>query len=227
MKKTFVLSVGGSLLVTKGGINVDFLRRFTVFIKDQVKRGHRFYLVVGGGYTARVYIKAALETGPIKHSDRDLVGIRATRLNAELLKIVFGRLAYGEVITDPTKKRKIKEAVIFVGGYKPGWSTDYVAVLVAKHNKAKTVINLSNIDYAYDKDPKKFAAAKKLEAVAWPAFRKIVGSKWQPGLNLPFDPVASQAAQKEKLRVMILNGDNLSNLANCLSDKKFKGTVIS
>lgn len=227
MQKSFVISVGGSLLVTKEGINLDFIKRFRTFIKAEVKKGKRFYLVAGGGSTARTYIKAALATGPIKSFDRDLVGIRATRLNAELLKIIFGRLAYPEIITDPTKPSRIKEPVAFIGGYKPGWSTDYVAVLLAKYNKIKTVINLSNIDYAYDRDPKKFPQAKKLEVVNWQDFRKIVGSKWRPGLNLPFDPIASRAAQKDNLRVVIINGDNLKNLAACLADKKFKGTLIS
>ena len=226
MPKTYVLSVGGSLLVTKDGVNIAFLKRFRTFILSQIKKGHRFYLVVGGGYTARVYIKSALATGHISHFDRDLVGIRATRLNAELLKIILGSHAYPEIITDPTKPLRTKKDIVLAGGYKPGWSTDYVSVLLAENHRIDTVINLTNIDYAYDHDPRKFPRAKKLEKVSWPEFRKIVGNKWQPGLNVPFDPVASREAARHKMKVVILNGEKLANLGACLEGRKFKGTVI-
>jgi uridylate kinase len=226
MKSTFVLSVGGSLLVTKDGINVQFLEHFRDFIREQIKQDRHFYLVVGGGYTARVYIQAALKTGLIKNLERDLVGIRATRLNAELLKVVLGSLAYPEIINDPTQACRAKQPVVIAGGYKPGWSTDYVAVLLAKHNNISTVINLSNIDYAYDQDPKKFVQAKKIEQTTWRKFRQIVGNRWLPGLNLPFDPVASRAAQQNGAKVIILNGEKLANLGRCLVGEKFKGTTI-
>lgn len=227
MSKTFVLSVGGSLLVTKEGINVNFIKKFRSLILKQVKRGHKFYLVIGGGATARTYIHAALDTGRISHFDRDLVGIRATRLNAELLRVAFGSVAYLEVITDPTIHIRTIKPVVFAAGYKPGWSTDYVTVLLAKAHQATTVINLSNIDYAYDKDPRRFPLAKKLKDISWPAFRKIVGNRWQPGLNVPFDPVASREAAREGMKVVILNGEKLANLEACLEGKIFHGTVIS
>lgn len=213
--------------MTKEGINVQFLKKFRDFIIKEVKKGARFYLVIGGGYTARVYIKAALATEPVNHHDRDLVGIRATRLNAELLKIIFGKLAYREIVTDPTKPLKTNKKIIFAAGYKPGWSTDYVSVLLAKNNNIQTVINLSNIDHAYDRDPRKFSEAKKLINISWSQFRKIVGNKWQPGLNVPFDPVASREAQKNKTKVIILNGEKLANLGQCLEGEAFVGTTVS
>ena len=57
-------------------------------------------------------------------------------------------------------------------------------------------------------------------------FRKIVGSKWDPGLNLPFDPVAAKLGEKLKLKVIVMNGKPLSNLSNFLRGKAYKGTVI-
>lgn len=226
MGKSFILSVGGSLMVTADGIETEFLKEFRAFIIRQVKKGHKFYLVVGGGVTARTYIKAALNIAKISNADRDWVGISATRLNAQLLRASFGALAYPEIITDPTKKIITKKSLVIASGYKPGWSTDYDAVLIAKNNNIKTVINLSNIDYAYDKDPRKFKDAKKLEAVSWPAFRKIVGNRWIPGLNAPFDPIASREAAKENMKVIILNGKNLENLGKCLGGNKFLGTMV-
>lgn len=226
MSKTFVLSVGGSLLVTKEGIDLGFIKKFRAFIFRQVKRGYRFYLVVGGGTTARIYIHAALAAAPVSVYDRDWVGIRATRLNAQLLKVIFGPVAYPEIVINPTKPVKTKKPVVFAAGYRPGFSTDYDAVLLAKHNRISTVINLSNIDYVYDRDPRRFPEARRLKQISWPAFRKIVGNRWQPGLNVPFDPVASRTAAREGMKVVILNGGNLNNLEKCLTDRPFIGTTV-
>ena len=112
-------------------------------------------------------------------------------------------------------------------GWRPGWSTDYVSTILAERLNAKTVINLSNIKYVYTKDPKKFKSAKIIKEITWPDFRKIVGNKWDPGLNAPFDPVASANAEKLGLKVIIAQGKNTKNLNNILNNKKFIGTVIS
>ena len=226
MKNTFVLSVGGSLMVTSAGVDTGFLKEFCAFILGLTKKGYKFYLVAGGGVTARNYIKAALEITPISPADRDWVGISATHLNAQLLRASFGKIAYPTIIIDPTRKISSKKSIVVAAGYKPGWSTDYDAVLLAQANGIKTVINLSNIDYAYDKDPQRFKDAKKLEKVSWPEFRKIVGNRWTPGLNAPFDPIASREAGKDKMKVVILNGRNLKNLEACLKGGDFIGTVV-
>ncbi len=225
--QSFILSVGGSLLVTADGIETSFMKIFRAFILDQVKLGNKFYLVVGGGITARTYIKAGLEIAKISPADRDWIGISATRLNAQLLRASFGPAAHPEIVIDPMKKVSAKKNIVIAAGYKPGWSTDYVAVLLAKHNKIKTVINLSNIDYAYDKDPRQFKDAQRLETASWKVFRKIVGNRWQPGLNTPFDPIASREAAAAALKVVILNGSKIDNLKKCLAGEKFVGTTVS
>ena len=226
MTKTFVLSVGGSLIAPRNGIDPVFLKKFKKFILSRIKAGDRFFLVIGGGITARVYQRAAGQVAAVSQADGDWLGISATRLNAQLLKTIFGSVASSEIIIDPTKKIKSPKPLVLAAGYKPGWSTDYVAVLIAQSQGIKTVINLSNIDYAYDKDPHQYPDAKKLEEVNWREFKKIVGTKWRPGLNAPFDPIASKEAAKIKMKVVILNGKNLNNLKNLLAGRKFKGTVI-
>ena len=50
---TIVLSVGGSLVVPNGEIDVKFLRGLKKLIEAQVKKGWHFVIVVGGGGTAR------------------------------------------------------------------------------------------------------------------------------------------------------------------------------
>ncbi|MEK7061646.1 MAG: UMP kinase, partial [Patescibacteria group bacterium] len=131
-----------------------------------------------------------------------------------------------KVITDPTKKINTKKDILIAAGWKPGWSTDYCSVIMAKNSGLKTIINLTNIDYVYDKDPHKFPNAKQIKEINWREFRKIVGSKWVPGLSMPFDPRASKIADVLKIKVVIINGKNLERLEDFLNNKPFIGTVI-
>jgi uridylate kinase len=98
--------------------------------------------------------------------------------------------------------------------------------MLAKNFGVKTLINLTDTDYVYDKDPGKYKDAKPLKHMNWKAYRKISGNNWDPGLNLPFDPVAAREAEKINLKVIVMNGKNIKNLSNFLSGKNFKGTVI-
>ena len=99
--------------------------------------------------------------------------------------------------------------------------------MVAEKYGAKTIINMSNIDKVYDKDPRKFKDAKALDRISWSEFARLVGNKWVPGLNTPFDPIATQKAKKLGLTVTILNGRNIFNLEAALHGKPFRGTTIT
>jgi uridylate kinase len=68
---------------------------------------------------------------------------------------------------------------------------------------------------------------KKINKINWKDFRKIVGNKWDPGLNMPFDPIASKHAQKIGLKVVIAKGKDIKNLSRILNGEEgFKGTLI-
>ena len=113
---------------------------------------------------------------------------------------------------------------MIAAGWKPGFSTDYDAVLLAKNIGAHVVINMTNVDYVHDKDPK-LGGAKPIKEVTWKGLRKIVGNEWKPGLNMPFDPIASREAEKLGLKVVVI-GKDVNNLEKVLNGKKFKGTMI-
>jgi len=217
-----VLSVGGSI-VAPDTIDIEFIKEFKKLL---INRAERFILVVGGGGAARKYQKALKELGVESQEEMDWLGIAATKLNAQLIKSAFGNSCNPFVVSNPTVKLDFTEKFLIANGWKPGFSTDYDAVMLADNFGAKRVINLSNIDYAYTKDPKKFKDAEKIERITWKGFRKIVGDEWLPGLNAPFDPIASKKAEEIKLEVVILNGKNLNNLNDCLDNKNFNGTLI-
>ncbi len=222
-KETIIISLGGSL-VAPGEIDIGFLKNFKHFLEKYLGSKH-FFIIVGGGKICRVYQKALLEFGA-SEVKRDWIGIKVSRLNAEVIKQLFGKLAYSEIIEDPTKKINNKKSVAVAGGWKPGWSTDYCSVMLAKNFGVKTIINFTNVDYVYDKDPKQFPDAKAIKEISWKDFKQIVGEKWTPGLSMPFDPRASKIAEKLKIKVAVINGKNLDRLEDFLNNKPFIGTII-
>jgi len=224
---TYVISLGGSLIVPSSGVDWRFLKKFRELILSQIKNNKKFYLVAGGGETCRSYNEAVNKIVKIDPNDLDWLGIHSSRLNAHLIRTIFRKDAHPEIIKNPTIHMASKERIVVGGGWKPGWSTDYVATMIAQEYEIKNVINLSNIDFAYTKDPKKYPDAEKIEKTNWAEFRKIVGNKWTPGLNAPFDPIASRKGEQLGLSVFIMNGKNLDNLENCLNGEKFEGTIIS
>ncbi len=205
-----VLSLGGSIVVPEA-INVAFIRQFKKLILPQTKK-NQFFIIVGGGRTCRLYQQAAQAVSKVSNQDLDLIGIQSSRLNAELVKSVFGSLANPELVVRPDLKLTKKKLVVIGAGWKPGRSTDYMAIMVAIKNGVRRVVNLSNIEYVYDRDPRRYKQAKKIKEISWPDFRRIVGQKWSPGLNVPFDPIASRLAQKHGIEVIIAKGTNLANL---------------
>ncbi len=224
--RRFVLSLGGSLIAPKEGIDLNFLTGFRSLIARQVRRGRRFIIVCGGGAPARTYQAAASGLAPASRDELDRVGIAATRLNAELVRVMFGRLSPARVVTDPRRPLPAGKPVIIGAGWEPGCSTDYDAVLLARKFGARTVVNFSNIAYVYDKDPRKFRDARPLRSLSWAEFCGRFGCRWSPGLNSPFDPVAAKEARRRGIKVVVADGRDLTNIGRILDNKEFEGTVL-
>jgi len=222
--KKIIISLGGSIIFPNE-IDNTFLKKFKELILKLIKKGNKFAIYCGGGKLARDYQKAASKIIGYNKEGMDWLGIASTYLNAFLLKVIFKGFAEEKIIENPTEKIKFKKPILLCSGWKPGWSTDYDAVLLAKNLKVDTVINMTDVDYVYNKNPKKYRDAKPIKEISWKNFKKLVGNKWKPGINLPFDPIAAKEAEKLRLRVIII-GKNLGNLKNFLDGKDFKGTII-
>ena len=223
-----VMSLGGSI-VAPDSVDVPFLKDFhsliNKFLDEDEKR--RFILVVGGGGPARTWQNAYREiSSSVKDEEADWIGVMATRLNAQLVKAIMGESCNQPVITDPSKAGPFTGRVLVAAGWKPGFSSDYDAVLLAEQFGAEMVINLSNIKQVYTDDPRTNPNAKPLDTVSWEDFKALVGDTWTPGKNVPFDPVATRHAAKMGLKVICAAGKDLPNLSNILEDKPFIGTLI-
>lgn len=224
-KESIVISLGGSMIVP-GGVDTNFIIKFKNLILKWVKEGKKFYIITGGGKTCRNYNDSLKNIVNPSNEDLDWLGIAATRLNAELIRICFGDQAYEKIIFNPDTILDTDKPILVGGGWKPGNSSDLAAVHVAKTIKSAKVINLSSIDFVYDSDPKINPDAKKFENLSWSDYRSMVSSEWNPGMNLPFDPIASKEAQELGLELAFISGHNLDSLDSYLSTGKFTGTVI-
>jgi len=230
-KTRIIISVGGSLIVPNGGIDTSFLSQLNTFIRSQIAahKDRQFFLITGGGATAREYIDAGKSVvgHQLADDDMDWLGIHSTRLNGHLVRTIFRDIAHPVMIKDFDVIRKINEPVTVAAGWKPGRSSDFVAVQIAEDYDASLVINMSNITQAYDKDPAKFDDAKPIDHIQWTDFKRIVGDKWTPGLSMPFDPIASKKAAQLSLTVAIM-GRDFDNLQAFLDkESSFVGTIIT
>jgi uridylate kinase len=226
MEEKIIISLGGSLIIPEE-VDTDFLKEFRDLIISEIEKGKKFVIITGGGKICRKYDSAASKVRAMQNDELDWLGIFSTRFNAQFVRLLFGEHAEGGIIEDPTLPINFSKSVVLGGGWKPGNSTDHVAVLIAKNIGAKKIINLSNTDYVYDSDPRTNPEARKIERISWAEYRAIIPKEWNPGLNTPFDPIASELAEKNGITVMTMNGKPIDNLRKCLKGDNFLGTTIS
>ncbi len=231
MASVQVISLGGSI-IAPDKVDVAFLRSFRKAVLEYLEQDpeRRLILVCGGGGPAREYqgaYRAVLsETAEAEAEAQDWLGIAATRLNAELVRFLFQPHCPQPVVLDPTAVPVFTGRVLVAGGWKPGFSSDYDAVLLARRFQADTLVNLSNVSAIYSADPKVDPSARPLPRLRWAELAALVGTTWVPGRNVPFDPVATAEAARAGLRVVVAAGRNIENFKKILAGQEFEGTVV-
>ena len=237
MKTSYIIiHLGGSVVVPHisdtGGINVAYLKKLRIFLLLQLKKKRKFIIVIGGGKTARAYQESAKKVVNIHEYDLDWIGIHATRLNAHLLRTIFEKEAHPVVIDhDPSLEeveilKSSNKNLFFASGWKPGWSTDYVAVELARKFGAKEIIIAKDMPFVYDSDPKRNKQAKPIQKISWREYAKLIPSTWTPGLSAPVDPVATKLALTIGLTAKILSGKDFLSFRRAVAGKPFRGTII-
>lgn len=228
MAEVTIISLGGSIIVPDD-VDSAFIKSFRDAIISYLDadRDRRIVLVTGGGAPARRYQEAYREiVATPSPLDQDWIGIAATHLNGTLLRLVFSEYCSAPLVTDPTADISFSGQVLIAAGWKPGFSTDNDAVVLAQRFGADRVINLSNIAKVYSDDPRENPEAVPLDHIGWRAFRDMVGDEWIPGRNVPFDPVAARRAAELGLEVITAAGRNIENMLSILMREPFEGTTI-
>lgn len=220
-----VVALGGSILCPDG-IDTAFIKKLGGFLRFFLKRRVKFVLVVGGGQLSRTYQKAAAKIARLTDNDKDWIGIHATRLNAHLLRTVLRDVADPVVIDEEKRIKRLAYPVTIAAGWRPGWSTDYVAVTLAKKFGAGETVIAGKPAHVYDRDNRTYKNAKPLPELSWRAYKKLIPAKWSPGAHAPVDPIAARRAEKEGTRAIVIDGRDLTNFRNLLSGKDFKGSIV-
>ncbi|KKU15147.1 hypothetical protein A3A20_01100 [Candidatus Wolfebacteria bacterium RIFCSPLOWO2_01_FULL_45_19] len=229
--KAIIIALGGSIMYPDN-IDFRFLKKFRKFIKRSTGRNRKFIIIVaGGGRLSRIYQHAASKITKLTNYDKDWLGIHATRSNAHLLRTIFRETADQVVIDERGRIKKLRYPITIASGWRPGWSTDYIAAALAVDFKVSEIIIAGKPAYVYDKDPntkrgKKVMDAKPFKKLSWAHYRRMIPRKWVPGAHAPVDPVGAKLAQEKGIKAIVINGKNLKNFENLLRGDKFRGTII-
>jgi uridylate kinase len=152
--KTTVISLGGSLITTESGIDGNFLQQFHRVIQERIPE-RTFYIITGGGSTARKYQQALQSVAEPSDEDLDWMGIHSTRLNGQLLRLIFADTAHEELVLTPEAAVTANESVVIgAAGNTPGRSSDYGSLTITEAVDADHLIELSDVPYIYAEDPK-------------------------------------------------------------------------
>ena len=222
-----IISLGGSL-IAPAAVATEFVGEFCSAVRNQVAThpGRRFVVVCGGGEPARRYQSAYRALArPADDAAADWIGIAATRLNAELIKRLFADLAPDDVVTDPTTVTELRAPVLVAAGWKPGFSHDYDAVVIAGRLGARHVVKLSEVGRIYSADPRIDPAAQAFDRLSWTELQSLTGNRWSPGYSAPFDPIATSRAADLGL-TLVVTGSDLTNLHRIIDGASFAGTTV-
>ncbi|MBI4155186.1 UMP kinase [Candidatus Woesearchaeota archaeon] len=221
-----VISLGGSI-VNPGEIDVDFLLKFISLIKSFSKK-YKFIIVLGGGFTARQYIKA-LKGAKLSDKIASLFGINITRLNARLLMTMYSKSFEHKLpksIKDVENVLK-KNNIAFCGAlrYEPENTSDGTAAKLASYFKCN-FINMTNVKGLFTKDPRKNKDAKFISKITSKELNERASKlKYKPGQHFVIDQSAAALIEKNKIQTFIV-GSDLNNLERLLSGRSFVGTVV-
>lgn len=222
-----VVSIGGSVLLT-GDRDQEYLEQLSSLL-GRIGRRTPLAVTTGGGRTAREYIRLGRALG-LTEVELDELGIEVTRLHAHLLAARIGPPAPAhppETIRAAVAALRAGSPVV-LGGTEPGHTTDGVAALIAVRLRAARVVNATDVDGIYDRDPRTDPSARRTDRLRWPAFRELVnrGTTATAGQNFLFDRLGADLLARAGIPLSVVNGRDLKNLERAIAGDRFDGSVV-
>ncbi len=190
-----VFALGGSVLTENLDKLEEYGEAFDSF-DEQVA-------IVTGAGKLKENILAAEELA--NQSELDMIGIKATRLNAETLKAAAE--FHPKTPETPEEVREIASTGenFVMGGMVPGYSTDAVAATVAELLGAELYIATST-DGIYDKDPEKHKDAEKLDKVSVQKIRSMTQGNSGAGKYELIDSTALDIIERSQIDTKVFLG---------------------
>jgi len=233
MKMGLIIKFGGSRLFNESSLDINknkVMKLIKIIQSSPVVEG----IVCGGGKIARKYIYAGIDMG-FDEEKLDSLGIMVSRTNAQILIYAIGESAFPTPITNlnEAKQAKMENKLLVAGGFVPKQSTTTVAMQLCETLHCDLII-LTDVDGIYDKDPKTHPDAKKFDTIHYSELESLLrtrtGQEQTAGKYQIFDLLSLQILKKNNLRVRFINGTELGNLRNLITED-FQaskiGTIIS
>ncbi|MDR0778243.1 MAG: UMP kinase [Methanomassiliicoccaceae archaeon] len=221
-----VVSIGGSVLIP-GEDDPSYIRKLADMLTDASKIVS-LVIICGGGKISRYYVNTGRQLGG-SVDELDMMGIGATRLNAELLRIALGGAAYNGVpnTVDEAVSAFADGKIVVMGGTEPGHTTDAVAAMIAGKIGGIRIVNATAVDAVYSDDPKKDPNAKRFSNLTIKELSNIVYAEHDAGRSSVFDPLGVKLAMRDRIDILMVDGRDIDELKNAILGKKIKGTTVS
>ncbi len=220
-----VIRIGGSVVASP--VNSALISKYTLLLEQLKKQGHDVAVVVGGGTYARELIKAAEDVG-LDEKAQDEIAISISRIFAQLFLRKLGTVGCVNVplTVEEAASCLQQDKVAVMGGLKPGMTTDTVAALLAEETKADLLIKATDQDGVYDKDPRKYADAVKLDHLTFEDLPSVLSQdKHKAGIHQIIDPEAAKILRRSKIKMVAVSGFKPENLLAAVRGERV-GTLI-
>lgn len=217
MSVRVVVRIGGSILFPHFSQTRDFLREYANAIKKSAEKVEKLVIVVGGGAPARFYINL---TDNIANSfTKDLLGIKAARLNASVIREFTSSIAPNLKIAPTIFSNGVELVnsidvydVFFCGGFRPGQSTTGVAALTVEAIKADYLGIATDVNGVYDKKPNKPGAERFKEISIQHLIEILASRQAKAGTYELLDLPALKIIERTRIPVIVFNGTSSENL---------------
>ena len=183
MRKRVLVKFSGEALSGDEGFGIDtsILKYIADEIENLIRNNIEVGIVIGGGNIIRGV--TAAKDGIIKRTSGDYMGMLATVINAVAMQEALEHNGLYARVQSAIKMEQICETfivrrakrhlekgrvVIFAAGTgNPFFTTDTAATLRAVEIGASMIIKATKVNGVYDKDPNKYADAKKLDVLSY------------------------------------------------------------
>ena len=228
--KRILLKLSGEVLAGEKGSGIDFDKtlEFAREIKEGVELGAEIAIVVGGGNFWRGKSNEYMD-----RATSDYIGMMGTVMNALALGDAFKQIDVPVRVQTGVEMRQIAEfyikdrairhlekgrVVIFgCGTGSPFFSTDTASALRAAEINADVLIKATKVDGVYDKDPKKYDDAVKIEEIT---YLEVLNKK----LNV-MDTTATSLCMDNNIPIIVFDINKNGNLLKVVEGEKIGTTV--
>ena len=232
--KRILLKLSGEALAGESAFGIDGARVAEIAseIAEARQLGVEFGIVLGGGNFFRGVNSGA---NGLQRVTVDYMGMIATVINALALRDILAAQSvpaevFSAIPMDPAAPRfdrakalsvlGLGHVAIFAGGTgNPFFTTDTAAALRAVEIGAGLLAKATKVDGVYDKDPVKFADARRYEKISY-------GDVLAGGLGV-MDATAVSLCKDNQLPVFVFNLNARGNILKLVRGDESIGTIIS